>query len=193
MHDPVVFRSGRFLARVVAETPPPTAPDAGKKPLALDMGTGSGIAAIFAARRGYRVVGVDINPVATRCARANVLMNDLQDAVDILQGDLFAPVRGTRFDLVTFNPPFFRGEPHDLADTAWRSPNILERFAMGLTTALRPAGRALIVFSSDGDEASLLNALHANGFVTTPVQRRDLRNEVLTVYAATRSTPSEPT
>ena len=35
------------------------------------MGTGSGICAIFAARRGYRATAIDLNPEAVRCAKTN--------------------------------------------------------------------------------------------------------------------------
>ena len=185
VHDPVVFRTGRLLAQAVASQPVTGADvDDGARPLALDMGTGSGIVAIFAGRIGYRVIGVDINPVAVRCARANVTMNGLEETVSILSGDLFGPVQGMQFDLVAFNPPFFRGEPLDVTDVGWRSPDVIERFAAGLGSVLRPEGRALIVFSSDGDEVGLLRALVKNGFRTEPLVRRDLTNEVLTVYAA---------
>jgi HemK-related putative methylase len=189
VHDPVVFRTGRFLARAIAELPP-THATADAPPHALDMGTGSGIAAIFAARQGYHVLGVDVSAAATRCARANVLINDLQEQVRILQGDLFAPVHGKQFDLVTFNPPFYRGQPRSEADVAWRSPDVIERFAAGLPLVLLPKGRALIVFSSDGDESGLIEALRQNGFTTMPVVRRNFHNEVVTVYAATRRTTS---
>ena len=76
----------------------------------LDMGTGSGIAAIAAARRGARVVAVDISTEAVRCARINVLLNRVDDRVEIRCGDLFEPVQGERFDLVLFNPPFYAGQ-----------------------------------------------------------------------------------
>lgn len=186
VHDPVVFRSGEFLARAVSETPMPAATGGGEPPLALDMGTGSGIAALFAARRGYLVTAVDISPVAVRCARANVLINDAQNAVRILQGDLFAPVQGEQFDLVTFNPPFFTGEPRNQGDIGWRSTDVIERFAAGLSSVLRPDGRALIVFSSDGDESGLLSTLQQNGFTVGALMRHNLGNEVLTVYDARR-------
>lgn len=186
VHDPVVFRTGKFLARAVSEVPMPGPTEGGKLPLALDMGTGSGIAALCAARRGYRVIAVDISPVAIRCARANVLINDAQNAVRILQGDLFAPVKGKQFDLVTFNPPFFRGEPRNQGDIGWRSTDVIERFAAGLSSVLRPDGRALIVFSSDGDESGLLSILEQNGFTVGALTQHNFGNEVLTVYAARR-------
>jgi len=55
-------------------------------------------------------MAVDINPVAVRCARANAVLNGLDDRIHVLEGDLFDPLPGNaRFDLVAFNPPFFRG------------------------------------------------------------------------------------
>lgn len=182
--NPVVFRSGALLARAIAESPLATLPLSSPGPRALDMGTGSGVGGIFAARRGYRVVGVDINPDAVRCARINVLLNRLEEQVEVRHGDLFAPVAGERFDLVLFNPPFFRGQPKDLFDLAWRGANVMERFAGGLPAALEPEGRALIVLSTDGDAAGMLKALKEHALVVEAVARRDFRNEIMTVYSA---------
>ena len=55
----------------------------------LDVGTGSGILAIAAARLGAReVLGVDIDPMAVRVAQENVEKNGLADRVTICEGDL---------------------------------------------------------------------------------------------------------
>ena len=43
----------------------------------LDMGTGSGVCAVFAAQHAKQVVAVDINPAAVRCAVINTLLNNL--------------------------------------------------------------------------------------------------------------------
>src|SRR5690348_7581909 len=102
--NPVVFRSGAWLARTLASSPLAAPPRPGAR--ALDMGTGSGAAALFAARRGWRTTAVDLNPEAVRCARVNALWNGLDGEIDVLEGDLFAPIAQERFDLVVFNPPF---------------------------------------------------------------------------------------
>ena len=181
--NPVLFRTGPFLAEMVAQA----APAKGPGRLALDMGTGSGVGAVFAARAGYRVVAVDINAEAVRCARINVLLNRAEGQVEVRHGDLFAPVTGERFDLVLFNPPFFRGAPKDALDHAWRGIDVMERFAAGLPGALAPGGRALLVLSTDGDAAGMLGALAAQGLAHQAVARRDLGNEVLTIYEAKAS------
>lgn len=183
--NPVVFRSGEFLARSLGKL-------AADEPLAhqtlkvLDMGTGSGIGGMFAARLGYRVIGVDLNPEAVRCARINVLLNHLENEMTVQQGDLFDSVTGEQFDLVLFNPPFFRGEPRSLFDLAWRSTDVFERFAAGLPAALSPSGQALILLSTDGEAEVMLSALEANGLQAVPARRRNFGNEVMTIYRVQR-------
>lgn len=55
----------------------------------LDVGTGSGILAIAAARLGAKgIVAVDIDPDAVRVARENVAHNGLTGAIDVREGDL---------------------------------------------------------------------------------------------------------
>ena len=98
----------------------------------LDMGTGSGVCAVIAARHARRVVAVDINAAAVRCARINALLNHVEQKIEVRHGDLFAPCAGERFDLILFNPPFLRGPPRDDRDRAWRSTDVAERFAAGL-------------------------------------------------------------
>ena len=72
---------------------------------ALDLGTGSGVLALLAARHADRVFGVDINPRALYFARLNQQLNGV-DGVTWAEGDWLEPVRGKRFDLVVGNLPF---------------------------------------------------------------------------------------
>lgn len=68
----------------------------------FDIGTGSGILAISAAKLGAeRVVGVDLDPVAVDSAKNNVSFNDLNN-IEILYGDLMEVVKG-KADIVVAN------------------------------------------------------------------------------------------
>ena len=79
-----------------------------------------------------------------------------------------------------FNPPFFRGEPKNLADRAWHSPDIAERFASQLGDHLAVGGFGVVVLSTDGDiAAALWSARH---LTVRAIRERDLINEKLTVY-----------
>jgi HemK-related putative methylase len=184
--NPVLLRSGALMARALSRLP-----IEGKASLSvLDLGTGSGVGAVFAAKRGASVVAVDINPEAVRCARINALLNDAEERIEVRLGNLFGPVQGQKFDLVLFNPPFYRGVPRDNLDHAWRGEDIFERFAAGLGSALAPDGYALLTLSTDGDCEELLAELQAAGFRNEIVEQTDLINEVVTIYAVRRASAS---
>jgi HemK-related putative methylase len=152
----------------------------------LDMGTGSGVCALFAARIARRVVAVDINPAAVRCASVNAVLNGLEQRVDVRKGDLFAPVASERFDLVLFNPPFLVGKPEDDRDAAWRSSDLAPRFAAELATHLKPGGAALLLLSSFGDACAAFEAeLRRQGFLLEVFARRRFINETVTIVRAT--------
>jgi predicted RNA methylase len=171
--NPKLLHSGEFLARWLNEHPLPSGA------AILDLGTGSGIGAIAAARWARRVVAVDINPAATRCARINALLNRCADRVEVRDGDLFAPVGDERFDVVLFNPPFYRGVPRDALDLAWRSTDVVDRFAAQLAGRLTAVGSALVVLSTVGALPDFLDAFHRHGLVVTREATRDLINESL--------------
>lgn len=183
--NPVLFRTGEFLARALTSIPILSQENHGA-PLVLDLGCGSGIGAVFAARLGAHVIATDLDPEAIRCARINAILNRVDDKIEIRCGQLFEPVKNERFDLVLFNPPFYRGQPKDNFDLAWRGEMVFERFATGLAGHLTPKGQALIVLSTDGEGQTLRNGLESGGFGVQAMARRDFGNEVITVYQVSR-------
>ena len=72
----------------------------------LDIGTGSGVQALFAAAHSDHVVGTDLNPRAVAFAAFTAQLNGTK-GIEFLVGDGFAPVAGRKFDLIVSNPPFF--------------------------------------------------------------------------------------
>jgi release factor glutamine methyltransferase len=178
--NPRLLRTGVFFAEFIDSQP------IGPDTRVLDLGTGSGICALVAARRAQRVTAVDINPAAVRCLKANALVNDLQNNIDARQGDLFSPVHGQRFDLVFFNPPFLLGEPSDPRDAAWRGAGVAEAFAARLSQHLRPGGMALLLLSSWGDACPLfVDELARYGFAQSIAARRYHVNETVTILRVT--------
>jgi ribosomal protein L11 methyltransferase len=92
----------------------------------LDLGCGSGILAITAAKLGAtRIVAVDIDPQAIKATRANAAENDVGDVIEAREGTLEAE-RG-QFDIVVANI----------------SGLTLERLAPLLARALAPGGRLI--------------------------------------------------
>jgi release factor glutamine methyltransferase len=174
--NPKVPRTGQFLASQIDSRL--ISPESE----VLDMGTGSGVCAVFAANHARRVVAVDINAAAVRCTLINTLLNHLDHKIEVRHGDLFEPVRGEQFDLVLFNPPFVRATPKDSRDGAWRSSDVAERFAAGLRAHLKPGGAALVLLSTFGDGRAFLKEFHNQGFKIDVFAERRFVNERLTLF-----------
>ncbi|NKY15948.1 DUF7059 domain-containing protein [Streptomyces somaliensis] len=72
---------------------------------ALDLGTGSGIQALHAARHATRVTATDLNPRALGFTRLTLALSGAPEA-DLRAGSLFEPVASETYDLIVSNPPF---------------------------------------------------------------------------------------
>jgi ribosomal protein L11 methyltransferase len=69
----------------------------------MDIGTGTGILSILAARYGLRdITGIDIHDRAVTCARENLVANACE-FVNVMHGDLAVFDAGRRFDIVLAN------------------------------------------------------------------------------------------
>ncbi|NLW80304.1 MAG: 50S ribosomal protein L11 methyltransferase [Desulfovibrionales bacterium] len=69
----------------------------------LDLGTGSGILGIAAAKLGLSGLGLDIDPVAVDNARENAALNSVEDRLELDAGSIDAVAPGRRFDCILAN------------------------------------------------------------------------------------------
>ncbi|MFD9716125.1 HemK2/MTQ2 family protein methyltransferase [Streptomyces sp. NPDC059076] len=144
----------------------------------LDVGTGSGALALAAARRGARVTAVDTTYRAVLTARLNARLARLP--LEVLHGDLFAPVTGRRFDLIVSNPPYVpthrAAPPRHSAAVAWDAGAdgrlLLNRICRSAHMSLRPGGVLLMVHSALCGIPSTLAALERSGLRAGVTDRR---------------------
>jgi release factor glutamine methyltransferase len=144
----------------------------------LDLFTGSGVLAIAAADSGAReVTAVDLSRRAVATARMNARRNGV--SVRVLRGDMFAPVAGERFDLITANPPYLPGDeelPKGGPARAWEGGHdgrlLVDRLCDGARDRLLPEGRLLLVQSSLTGEQASLDRLAAAGLRARVIARR---------------------
>lgn len=83
----------------------------------LEIGCGSGMLSLIAARKGAEAIASDINPMAVASCRENARLNGL--AVVAFQSDLFEKAPSLSYDIILTNPPYYEGEPASPAQAAW--------------------------------------------------------------------------
>ncbi|MGW6143422.1 HemK2/MTQ2 family protein methyltransferase [Streptomyces sp. NPDC055144] len=119
----------------------------------LDLGTGSGVLAVIAARMGARVTAVDISWRAVWTARLNASLNRV--SITVRHGDLSMACNANAFDLVVSNPPYVPAPAAQLpvrgVTRAWDGGmdgrSLVNRVCDSAQRALRPGGRLLMVHS----------------------------------------------
>jgi methylase of polypeptide subunit release factors len=154
----------------------------------LDIGTCSGILALAAARSGAAgVTAVDINPNAALTAADNAHGNGFGGCVRAVCSNLLSAVDpGADFDVIISNPPYFSGEPRDLADRAWHAGPGCRDIAALFEQArerLAPGGCLYLLISSDCDLDLFAAMIAQAGFRARLAARRSLLVEALLIYA----------
>lgn len=143
---------------------------------AADLGTGSGAIALAlaSARPRWRITATDISAEALAIARANAAALNLA-AVEMMQGDWLACLRGRRFHLLVSNPPYVAA-----VDPALRQPELMREPQLALVAAeeglaalrriiaeapdhLEPGGWLLLEHGA-AQAAAVAGALVARGF-----------------------------
>ena len=95
----------------------------------LDLGTGTGVLALQAARYSQKVVGTDINSRTLKFASFNAALNQVTN-IEWRCGDAFVPVAQEKFTRIIANPPFFLTPGHTF--TYCDSPLDLDGFTARL-------------------------------------------------------------
>ncbi len=113
-----------------------------------DVGTGTGVLAIAAARMGAVVVATDVSEPAIVNAVDNVCLNDVQGQVDVRKTNLLDGVPG-RFDLILANLP--------ISEELWEkqgfsAESLVSVFLRSAKASLKSDGEILIPWGSFAEE-----------------------------------------
>jgi SAM-dependent methyltransferase len=108
----------------------------------LELCSGSGVAALEAARHANHIWAVDITERSTQMAEFNRLLNGL-DNVTTIQGDLYECLGDLTFDRIVAHPPYMPvlNRAQVFYDGGSDGEQVTRRIVMGLPRYLRPGGR----------------------------------------------------
>jgi len=167
---------------------------------ALDMCCGSGCLSVLAARAFplAKVDAVDVSGASLAVAERNRRMHRLEHRLELVRSDLFARLRGRRYDLILTNPPYvpqaamrrlpreYRYEPGLALGAGDDGMDLVARILEAAPAHLYPGGAVLCEI---GDNRAALERRYPRLPVTWPVPQVFLYRPRSGAVSRTPATP----
>ena len=157
----------------------------------LEIGTGSGIVAMYASKLTDNITVTDINFDACELARKNFEENNIEN-IEILFGNLFEPVKNRKFDVILFNTPYLPTEDDEILDNTLNyafdgglnGRKIIDLFLNEVKNYLNDGGTVQLIQSSLSDNEKTLNMLDNLGFIAEIAEKEHFFFEDITLINA---------
>ena len=138
----------------------------------LEIGTGSGIVAMYASRLTDDITVTDINFDACELARKNFTENGIEN-IEILWGNLFEVVENRKFDVILFNTPYLPTEDDEVLDNTinyafdggLNGRKVIDLFLNEVGNHLNDGGIVQMIQSSLSGNDETLARLDEMGFI----------------------------
>jgi len=159
-----------------------------RRPLAIDLGTGTGCiaCAIASERPDVEVIALEAAARAVTLARENVVALGLSARVRVEVSELFSALGATLADVIVSNPPYLptgliatlapevsQYDPRGALDGGVDGLRVIRRIVAEAPQRLLPGG-ALVLETAGGDQARAVVALMEKASFTGVQTRRDL-------------------
>jgi release factor glutamine methyltransferase len=164
---PGLFFSTRFLIDYLE-----TQPLAGKT--FLELGCGSGLISILAAKKGAIVTASDINSKAVQNTTLNSVAN--QVTIRVLHSDLFEHLEPS-FEWIVINPPYYPAHPEQEEEYAWycgEEHEYFEKLFGDLKNFIRAESTVLMVLSDVCDLEQIFSIASRNSFAFEKILEKNV-------------------
>ena len=157
----------------------------------LEIGTGSGIVAMYASRLTDKITVTDINFDACELARRNFRDNGIE-GIEILFGNLFEPVKERKFDVILFNTPYLPTEDDEVIDDTINyafdggvnGRKVIDLFLNEVGNHLNDEGIVQLIQSSLSGNEETLKMLDELGFIAEIKEKEHFFFEDITLITA---------
>jgi len=154
----------------------------------LELGCGSGIISLFAAKKQAIVTATDINKKALEFLQKNALKNNMN--VQIIQSDLFQNLEQKSFDYIIINPPYYPKQPKNIKEQAWfcgENFEYFERLFTQLPDFLGADATILMILSQDCDIQHIESIAKKTNLIFKLLLEKTVTREKNFVYQITKS------
>jgi len=157
----------------------------------LEIGCGSGLLSVAAAKTAQRVVATDISLEAVRNTQENLIRNSLDHRCSAIQSDLLSALNpNSKFSVIAFNPPYLPKDEHTTdMDRAlvggMVGVEMTETFLREAPAYLQNQGSVYVVASSLADMERVEAAMLKNGLRVERPATKKLFFETLQVLRGT--------
>ena len=157
----------------------------------LEIGTGSGIVAMYASRLTDNITVTDINFDACQLAEKNFKANGIEN-IEILFGNLFEPVKNRKFDVILFNTPYLPTEDDEVLDDTinyafdggLNGRKVIDLFLDEMGNHLNDGGIVQLIQSSLSGNDETLARLDELGFIAEIAEKEHFFFEDITLINA---------
>ena len=157
----------------------------------LEIGTGSGIVAMYASKLTDEITVTDINFDACRLAEKNFRENGIEN-IEILFGNMFEPVKNRKFDVILFNTPYLPTEDGEVLedtinyafDGGLNGRKVIDVFLNEVGNHLNEGGIVQLIQSSLSGNEETLDMLDKSGFIAEIAASEHLFFEDITLINA---------
>lgn len=149
----------------------------------LELGCGTALISVLAAKKGAKVFATDINPKAIENAQLNAEKNGVE--VETIHSDLFASVPKQQFDYIIINPPYYPKNPHSEAEKAWYCGENFEYFEQLFSTLdayTNNSSQVLMILSEDCELKTIKSIAKKNKIEFVEVLKKKRNQELNFIY-----------
>ncbi len=130
----------------------------------LELGCGSGVISLFAAKKKAVVTASDINPIAIEYLLKASQQHLLK--VNCILSNLFELIPQKNFDFIIINPPYYPKKPASIKEQAWFCGENFEYFFdlfKQLPLYLTETNKTFMILSEDCDVTRIQEIASTNG------------------------------
>ena len=154
----------------------------------LELGAGSGLISIAAAKKGAIVTASDINQQALQALQQNAENNHVE--IRIIYSDLFEALAGNVFDYIIINPPFYPKDARNDLERAWYAGfdfQYFQRLFAGIHPFLQENTEAWMILSEDTSTMHIEDMAHIAGLQMEVIEKKRILWEWNYIYKLTKA------